>query len=811
MEAYQFASRPATNPKATVSGPNYRFTILTDGLLRYEWAPDGLFEDRASTFAINRDLPVPKFTITESDVLEITTSRFHLTYDKNGFSPSGFLVDLRGKHNYWETQWRFGDSDKSLGGTARTLDNIDGRISLGPGVLAKYGFATIDDSNSMIFDGQGWIASRRSGTRIDGYIFAYGRDYKAAIQALYAISGRQPVLPRWSLGNWWSRYYAYSADEYVALMDRFSSQGIPLTVAVLDMDWHMVDDDRVTHSGWTGYTWDRKLFPDPKAFHKEMQKRRLKVTLNDHPAIGLHAFEDQYVEMAAALEHDTKNQAPIQFDATSPRYMKGYLEILHRNLEKEACDFWWIDWQQGEHTRTPGVDPLWILNHFHYLDNALGGQRPLIFSRYAGPGSHRYPVGFSGDTVVSWKSLDFQPEFTATASNIGYGWWSHDIGGHMFGSRDDELVARWVQLGVFSPIMRLHSSNSRWQSKEPWLYRVEPQAVMTRFLQLRHRLIPYLFSMNIRAASDNEPLVQPMYWDYPRLEQAYTVPNQYTFGSELIVCPITKPRHKSTNLSSVRAWLPPGTGRYVDIFTGLVYDGGRELEIFRPLSEIPVFAREGSIVPFDSATIPENGGQNPKAFEVLVVVGRDGRFEMFESAEDDATPAGAVSRDPKTRGFVFQWDQQASKLTATSSVNDRAWTFRFIRLDSRITSSEVSVSINGEKIDRPVVARQNGSWPSGLDITIPAGIGSHNKGAPVEFSIRFGSKDLQLATFDIESRVEQLLLDYQVEFAVKDTIWSAVVAKDTSLASRVGEIMNLGLDHEVVGPILELLLADSRG
>jgi alpha-glucosidase (family GH31 glycosyl hydrolase) len=99
-----------------------------------------------------------------------------------------------------------------------------------------------------------------------------------------------------------------------------------------------------------------------------------------------------------------------------------------------------------------------MLNHFQFLDSGRDGRKGIIFSRFAGPGSQRYPVGFSGDTIVSWASLEFQPEFTATASNIGYGWWSHDIGGHMGGGRSDELVTRWVQYGVFSPIFRLHST-----------------------------------------------------------------------------------------------------------------------------------------------------------------------------------------------------------------------------------------------------------------------------------------------------------------------------------------------------------------
>lgn len=120
--------------------------------------------------------------------------------------------------------------------------------------------------------------------------------------------------------------------------------------------------------------------------------------------------------------------------------MDAYFDMHHR-MEAEGVDFWWLDWQQGGVTRQKGLDPLWMLNHMHYLDSGRGGNWPLTFSRYAGPGSHRYPVGFSGDTIVTWESLAFQPQFTATASNIGYGWWSHDIGGHMFGYRNEELEA----------------------------------------------------------------------------------------------------------------------------------------------------------------------------------------------------------------------------------------------------------------------------------------------------------------------------------------------------------------------------------
>ena len=346
----------------------------------------------------------------------------------------------------------------TLGSVAskNVIDEVDGARDLEDGLASLFGYATLDDSTTLAL-ADGWVAPRIEGN-LDLYYFGYGRDAAGAVRDFYRLSGPQPLLPRWALGNWWSRYYAYTAEEYQALIERFEAEDLPFSVAVLDMDWHQVAIDPKFGSGWTGYSWNTDLFPDPPAFLAWLHAHGLKVSLNVHPADGVRAFEDRYSRLAERLGIDPASGQPVNFDIADPDFLLAYLEEIHHPLEAEGVDFWWLDWQQGSHTAMPGLDPLWMLNHYHFLDSGRDGKRPITFSRYAGPGSHRYPVGFSGDTVTSWASLDFQPYFTATAANLGYGWWSHDIGGHMFGVRDDELVTRWFQLGVFSPINRLHST-----------------------------------------------------------------------------------------------------------------------------------------------------------------------------------------------------------------------------------------------------------------------------------------------------------------------------------------------------------------
>ncbi|KAK7753352.1 hypothetical protein SLS62_004642 [Diatrype stigma] len=853
MEKYKFPSEPEADPRATVVGPNYRFTILSDIVLRYEWSHDGVFEDRASTFAINRKFSPPQFKTTQTeDRLAINTPSFRLTYDKQRFSPNGLHVDFVQKGVVWGSDWRYGGppDKKNLGGTARTLDEADGRIDMGTGILSRSGYANLDDSESMLFDGQGFVAPRRPGDRIDGYLFFYGQDYKTAMKAYYAISGQQPRLPRWAFGNWWSRYHAYSADEYLALMDKFAAQSVPLSVAVLDMDWHLVKDPRVQTSGWTGYTWNRALFPDPDAFGRALRARKLKVTLNDHPSAGVYSHEDQYEAMAAFLGRDTSDKAPIIFDPTSPRFMYAYLNILHRSLEPN-CDFWWIDWQQGSYSAVPGIDPLWLLNHFQYLDSKYQSQQKqqkktaqnsgtgsgagsassssssndaLIFSRYAGPGSHRYPVGFSGDTVVTWASLAFQPEFTATASNVGYGWWSHDIGGHMQGYRDDELTARWAQLGAFSPVLRLHSSDSPWTSKEPWRYRPECAAAIAGALRLRHRLVPYLYAMDAGTNTGGEPLVQPLYWAHPGLDAAYAKPNEYYFGTSLVVAPVTRPRDGRTNHAAVAVWVPLSAARHVDIFTGLVYDGDREVTMYRPLQRVPVLAPEGAIIPLDANLTPGfNGCANPEGFEVLVVVGRDGEFYLSESASDDAdddvgeTAAdGAVTENEEKGDRIFKitYDQAAGRVR--TNTHGKAFKFKFVSLTAppSPSSSPVSVTVNGVEIDGAKVTVEtyslsedsNNNIP-GLVVELPEDYAGDGEDAIVEVTI---GPDPQLGIADRVARIGDLLYDFQVEYEVKDRVQEIISSQSQPIVTQVSRLATLGLPKPVVGPILELLTSDSR-
>lgn len=758
-------------------GTNYRFTVLTDGLLRYEWSPDGRFEDRQSSFAVNRRLEVPDYSVRVSgSTLEIITSRFHLTYNKQEFSSFG-LFALVLEHT--RSLWRYGENKpwENLGGTARTLDAVDGRIDIGTGLMSEKGYATIDDSSSMLFE-DGFVASRIPG-RVDGYLFAYGHDYRSCIQAFYAVSGPTPLLPRWALGNWWSRNHAYSADSYLELVDKFKEEKIPLSVGVLDMDWHLVEDARVIEAkqtGWTGYSWNRDLFPDPPELLRQLHRRGLMTALNDHPADGIHSYEDMYEKLATAVGHDTSKKEPISFDVSNRVFFEAYFDVLLASLEDDGCDFWWIDWQQGHHSLVQNVDPLFMLNHFNFLHNAkrYPDRHPIVFSRYAGPGSHRYPIGFSGDTIVSWESLRFQPEFTATASNVGYGWWSHDIGGHMDGIKNEELTVRWIQLGVFSPIMRLHSTKSRWVAKEPW--KLDHAHTVATFMRLRHRLIPYLQTMNARSALQGLPLVQPLYWEWPHHPQAYQHRNHYLFGSEILVIPITTPQSPTVRLAKTKAWLPPG--RWVDFFTGRVYNGDQTVWLCRPKQRYPVFLKEGGIVPLDGDCAPTNGGKNPHSVEVVLAAGDvDGRFEMLEEDETKSQGSPAVQVDWVKTLIEYKVSSQILTITSDPRTPSREWSILLLG-----PSDTLQPSVRAERATVKRISKEaNGTL---LELG-PLGSGS----TAIELQgLKMGPNTTRYRLAEIERVIDNARIAYSLKESIWEVVQSLVEGHTLSVLRRLSTV-----------------------
>ena len=253
----------------------------------------------------------------------------------------------------------------------------------------------------------------------------------------------------------------------------------------------------------------------------------------------------------------------------------------------------------------------------------------------------------------------------------------------MFGYRDEELEVRWYQLGAFSPINRLHSTDSPFNGKEPWNFHGDAERAMTSALRLRHAMIPYLYTMNRRAAFDNEPLVQPLYWDYPEIEAAYKLTDEFRFGTELLVAPIVDPAERSVQRAKADVWLPQG--EWFDFFDGRHYTSrpaeGRRLEAWRDLDRMPVFAKPGAIVPLQMPAKGEalNSVANPRALQVLVFPGAENSFTLWE---DDGAAQSKDRWASTEMALRFEGDSAQFSIAPAEGATDvipssRDWTVTF--------------------------------------------------------------------------------------------------------------------------------------
>lgn len=639
---------PKANPKNILFWQDYRITVLSDRLFRIEKNGKKKFRDDATLSVWFRNMPPQKFSVEKSEnSLVVRTEKCVLTVGKDR---EDCRVD-------------FGDGQKpinnggNLKGTFRTLDGYDGdkflykkshpKIRLENGVCSRTGVAVYDDAKSLTLGKDGKIYPQK-GEGTDEYVFAFGDDYRGAVNALYLITGNVPLLPRFALGNWWSRYHYYTDEEYLRLLNGFSDDEIPLSIATVDMDWHYsehifeeinpseaeLNDADITgeHSseawsvGWTGYTWNPNLFPDYRGFLKAVNDKNLVVTLNLHPAQGVRFWEKQYAEMAEKTGVDPATKKAVKFDFTSDDFVNAYFSVLHKPYEREGVGFWWIDWQQGTKSDLAGLDPLWALNHYHYLDNAVNHGSGLILSRYSGVGAHRYPVGFTGDTYITWRTLKYLTYFTPTATNIGYTWWSHDIGGHHFGIHDDDLYVRFLQYGVFSPVNRLHCTHFETLSKEPRYYGNGSGEIAKNQLRFRRKLVPFLYTANYQTHAFGKALTEPLYYEWKN-EEAYDYKNEFLFGG-LLVAPVVTPLKKD-GFARTEGWIPEG--KWTDIFTGDEYVAGKDgkkVVFLRRLESVPCLAKAGTILPLDRDG-KSNGTANPVSLDVYVFEG-NGKYDMYE-------------------------------------------------------------------------------------------------------------------------------------------------------------------------------------
>jgi alpha-glucosidase (family GH31 glycosyl hydrolase) len=740
----------------------HRFTCLAPGLVRLEFAPDGVFEKRPSIVAaaFTRPRRFVKHT-RDGDRTVLDTGRLAIRRRDGDRAFSRHTLELRWIANGLLQSWRPGDRDpRNLGGTVRSLDgfNADARIDgvhtadlqhpdakglqwlnwlkceedpayfaaspravepangrhwhamasagdhggrllerslnatidahrYGVGVLSRSGYFLLNDSDSAVLGADGFPEARDRPGYQDWYFFAYGSDYRQALRDFVLLTGRAPLPTRNTFGIIFSRWPAYGEEEAMTLVETFRAKGYPLSTLVLDMEWH--------REGWGNWDWNDALYPAPKRFMRWCRAHGIEVTLNDHPNDVREddSHFDAFVREAGPdvpvreLTFRKRKVRAARVNICNPRVASAFVKTCHAPVRASGMDYWWNDGCRGE---LDGATAQLAANKLFFEEVETRRRRGMLLARYGGLGSHRYGVTFTGDTASCWEVLKLQCEFNIRAGHVGLAYVSHDIGGFTAqptnGRIDPDLYLRWLQFGVFSPVLRFHSAPGS-GSRRPWDYDMTLRGAARRWLRVRNSLLPYIYTAAREHHDSGVPLVRGLFLDDPGNRDAYRF-DQYMFGPHVLVAPVLGPERRRT------VYLPEGT--WYDFESCRKHTGGRELAVRVPRNSFPVFVRAGAVIPRQNPDAPPHGSGGYVTDLVLDVYPGTGGGTLYE--DDGKTPRYRRAGYCRT-AFTLSADANGLRLRGRRPAGQPLAARRRVRVRLAVGRMPAGMRFRGRELD----------------------------------------------------------------------------------------------------------------
>lgn len=771
---------------AVIRGDKYRITILSDILVRIEYSSSNKFEDRPTELVKFRKFDVPKFMKKEDDnFLVITTNYFKLEYQKgkpffgSKMNPSQyFKISL----NNTDKVWFFGAAEaRNFKGAGYNLDT-----GLSKGLYSTDGFVSLDDSHSLIFNRDGSLG-KRSDERLDTYVFMYRKDFGYCLRDYFKLTGKPALVPRYSLGVWWNKDVTYNSKDIDDLVWSFKKNEIPLSVLLLGNEWHMTYENTLT-----GYTFDYNLFNNPKEFIDKLHANNIRLGLEIDPSHGISPDEIAYQRFKNIAGYVKPGLIP--FNVFNKQMLTAYFDEFIKPLNDIGVDFYFINYDNKDDLYT-----LRALNYFHYNNyKSSPKKRGMILSRNGLVAAHTMPVLYSGQTKVSWDTLEKLPEYNSRSANIGLSWWSHDIGGYKDGVEDPELYMRYVQFGTYSPILRFSSDASHFYKREPWHWDVKTYSVVKDYLRLRHRLIPYIYTEGYKYFKTGLPLVQPLYYKYPEIYDEPVYRNEYYFGTELLIAPITTKKEVLMNRTIHRIFLPDGI--WYDFKTGKKFVGGKRYVSFFKDEDYPVFAKRGTIIPMSFLANDDlNNTSVPSKLEVHIFPGASNVYKLYE---DDGISSAFLD------GFYLvtdiDYNYQANNFTVIIRPTDGKTGIipvnrdYLIRFRNTRKASDVVIYIGEEKIDK------FNAYEDGNDFVVEV----VNVPTTKQLSINCKGKDIEIAAERIINEdIDSILSDLMIKTSLKENI-AAIIFSDVDIKQKRIEIRKLrakGLHGKYVRMFIKLL------
>lgn len=781
-----------THEKNIVKGEKFRISVLSESLVRIEYNKTGVFNDNPTALVLNRNFGVTDLNVRQSSTnLEITTKNFTLTYLKekpfagSKISPMmNFKLEIPNTEKIWYVDH---PEVRNFGAPAFAFDSNKNKLVKEKGLNSPDGFVSIDDSNGYIFQENGFF-KKNDEDCMDIYIFIYKDNFDTCLKDYFNLTGKPTLIPRYALGNWWTKNDQYNQKTLISLVDDFEYYDIPISCIALNNRWYI--HEKLKSRDTNGFLWDLEKFSEPTKMIAYLHSKGIRLGVGIEPTDGIYPHETHYNKAIEFLGLEEGDKIP--FSAYDPKFLDAYLKLLIHPLIATGIDFITIRTTDKDKSKE-----LWMINHYHYYDlNRDYKQRSLVLSRDPKTASHRYPVTYSGKTVVSWDTLKMLPFYNSLAANKGVSFVAHDIGGYYKGAEDNELYTRFVQFGTFSPILKFGSRAGIYYKREPWNWSIKTYTIAQEYLKLRHKMLPYLYSEAFRYHDEGKLIVKPVFYEKPELYNDINHKNQYFFGSQFYVSPIINKKEHLMDRVIHKFYVP--AGMWYDFRTGKRFPGDKNYVSFYKDQDYPVFARAGAIIP-----LGENDNLNdttpPKNMEIHVFPGVSNTYKLYE---DDGVS------NLYERGFYLKTDIEYNYLPSNYTVIIRATEGKSgivpetrnykIKFRNTKEASEVTANFNGDDLETT-------SYTDGPDFIVEI----NNVKTIGQFTLNCKGKDIEIDAVriineDIKTIISDLQIDTELKFKIDEVLFDEEMPLNKKRIA-VRRLKKQGLERKFVKLFLKLL------
>ncbi len=500
-----------------------------------------------------------------------------------------------------------------------------------------------DDPNSYYY---------RVSKGVMNYYFIYGPDLKSILEKYTLLTGRQPLPPRWAFGYLQSKFGYQNEGEARSMVATMRQKGIPCDAVIFDLYWYG------SASLMGNMSWDFSRWSNPQKMMSDFRAVGIKTILIEEPYITVSSTNYATADAQHFLGTDAGGNSMLMnmwmgrgalLDLTNPT-AQAWWWGKHIPLIDQGVVGWWTDLGEpedhpsgmmhylGERDKVHNIfNLIWSKALFEGYCSYRPNERILNITRSGFAGMQRYGcIPWSGDVKKTFQpsGLDVQPLLMLGMGLSGVAYLASDIGGFSGGVTTPELYARWMEYGTFCPITRAHSAS---QPAEPWAFGAEVERICKKYIQLRYRLLPYIYTYAYDNHKTGVPIARALVLEYPDDAQVTNLSNEYLWGESFLVAPVT-----TEGAITRSVYLPQGT--WTDYWTGRRYGGNQTVTVDAPLEVLPLFVKDGSIIPMQN--VMSYSDEHP--LDTLTLDIYPSGSTSFNMYEDDG-----LTREYQRGGYAF--------------------------------------------------------------------------------------------------------------------------------------------------------------